>query len=171
MGRPDQPLSAAEEADYREEHHPSCCGACDTCLRVCWGYHGPERRATVRRQYDRNFAIELDREREATRAVTAEVERRFNDTATYDERRREVAEMIEEADRQDDHPMGPDGLADALMDIALGWLRAALRAPRQEAECGFEINLTEAAYGNLYEPCRKPKGHTGSHAPRQEAEK
>lgn len=27
-----------------DEHHPSCCGACDECLRICWGYHGPERR-------------------------------------------------------------------------------------------------------------------------------
>ncbi len=53
---------------------------------------------------------------------------RLNDTSLYDARRREVADMIYEADAQDDHPMGPDGLADALMEIALGWLRAALSA-------------------------------------------
>ncbi len=47
-----------EDADDPENHHPSCCGACDTCLRICWGYHGPERRSTVRRQFDRNLAIE-----------------------------------------------------------------------------------------------------------------
>ncbi len=33
--------------------------------------------------------------------------------------------------------------------------------------CGVEVNLTEAAYGNLYEPCAKPKGHTGHHDPSQ----
>ena len=43
------------------------------------------------------------------------------DPATYDARRAEVAAMIDEADRQDDGPMGPDGLADALMEIAEGW--------------------------------------------------
>jgi hypothetical protein len=33
-----------------EEHHPSCCGACDECLRICWGYHGPERRSGADRR-------------------------------------------------------------------------------------------------------------------------
>ncbi len=27
-------------SSYKETgHHPSCCGACDTCLRVCRGNH------------------------------------------------------------------------------------------------------------------------------------
>lgn len=50
----------------------------------------------------------------------------LRDVTTYDARRAEVAAMIDEADRQDNHPMGPDGLADALMEIADGWYREAL---------------------------------------------
>jgi hypothetical protein len=40
-------LAAAEAAPagLQMEHHPSCCGACDECLRICPGYHGPERRS------------------------------------------------------------------------------------------------------------------------------
>jgi hypothetical protein len=53
-----------------------------------------------------------------------------------DERRREVREMIEEADRRDDAPMGSDGLADALMEIADGWARAALSTEKEEPPGG-----------------------------------
>jgi hypothetical protein len=76
------------------------------------------------------LAVRVLRERlAATEPVAADL--RF-DPSTYDARRAEVAEMIDQADRQDDVPMGPDGLADALMEIAEGWVRAALSTEREE---------------------------------------
>ena len=55
----------------------------------------------------------------------------------YEQRQREVRDMIEEADRQADEPMGPDGLADALTEIADGWAKAALSA--SPAEPGLDV--------------------------------
>jgi hypothetical protein len=65
--------------------------------------------------------------------VMRETRFRF-DPSTYDARRAEVAAMIDEGDRQDDHPMGPDGLADALMEIAEGWSTEAWNAALQAVE-------------------------------------
>lgn len=44
MSEPATKERRVEDPNDPESHHPSCCGACDECLRICWGYHGRERR-------------------------------------------------------------------------------------------------------------------------------
>lgn len=86
-----------------------------------------------------DFAQSLaDRARELNERVAALM-------PSYEDRRAEVLEMIEEGDQQDDHAMSPDGLADALMEIADGWTKQALQTvatarasagPLAECGCG-----------------------------------
>jgi hypothetical protein len=69
------------------------------------------------------------------------------DIRFHDERRAEVAEMVAEGDANaDDGLMGPDGLADGLLTLAEGWVRASL-ASHPTAEPGlvpFAIRIGEA---------------------------
>lgn len=51
--------------------------------------------------------------------------------------------------------------------LAAAWLtRRREPVPTVTPErCGILVPLYEVAYGDLYDPCMRPKGHAGSHDP------